>query len=159
VFARFGNSWLEQAKLVGSGSVGSQVLQGTSVGISGDGNTVIVGGYADNSQNGAAWIFTRSTGVWTQQAKLVGSNGSGRPAQGSSVGLSGDGNTAIVGGPQDSAGVGAVWIFGRSGNTWTQQGGKLTGIGALGAANQGSSVALSGDGSTAIVGGQNDNAL
>lgn len=159
IFARSGDVWMEQAKLVGTGSVGSQVLQGTSVGISGDGNTVIVGGYADNSLNGAAWIFTRSGGVWTQQGpKLVGTGVSGRGAQGSSVGLSGDGNTAIIGGPSDAAGVGAVWVFTRTGTTWSQQGGKLTGIGALGAANQGAGVALSGDGNTAIVGGPNDNA-
>src|SRR5262249_58468448 len=61
-------------KLVGTGAVGvpgSQ--QGTSVAVSADGNTAIVGGQFDNSQRGAAWVYTRSGGVWTQQgAKLVG---------------------------------------------------------------------------------------
>ena len=57
-------------KLVGTGAVGS-ANQGQSVGISADGNTVLVGGPSDNP-NGAAWVFTRSNGVWAQQgSKLV----------------------------------------------------------------------------------------
>jgi hypothetical protein len=40
---------------------------------------------------------------------------------------------------------------------WTQLGGKLVGSGAIGAAQQGQSVALSADGNTAIVGGVGDN--
>jgi hypothetical protein len=69
------------------------------------------------------------------------------------VALSGDGNTALVGGLQDNGGVGAVWVFTRSGTTWTQQGSKLVGTGAVGNAEQGISVALSGDGNTALIGG------
>jgi hypothetical protein len=40
---------------------------------------------------------------------------------------------------------------------FTQQGAKLVGTGAVGKAQQGGSVALSGDGNTAIVGGPADN--
>jgi hypothetical protein len=51
-------------------------LQGTSVAISGDGNTAIVGGIYDNSNAGAAWVYTRSGGVWSQQgSELVGTGG------------------------------------------------------------------------------------
>ena len=56
-----------------------------------------------------------------------------------------------------AGGEGAVWVFTRSGRTWTQQGPKLVGTGALGDAVQGTSVALSGDGNTALVGGPGDN--
>src|SRR6516225_740876 len=92
---------------------------------------------------------------FTQQGpKLVGTGAIGPAAQGDSVSLSGDGNTAIVGGPSDNSGLGAVWVFTRSDGVWTQQA-KLVGTGAIGpfAAGQGSSVSLSGDGNTAIVGG------
>jgi hypothetical protein len=76
----------------------------------------IVGGYSDSSFAGAAWVFTRSSGVWSQQgSKLVGTGALGSAEQGYSVALSADGNTAIVGGPSDSSSVGATWVFTRSG--------------------------------------------
>ena len=90
-------------KLVGTDAVGGDVEQGYSVALSADGNTAIVGGPTDNSVAGAAWVYTRSGGVWTQQgSKLVGSGAVGNAQQGTSVALSADGNTAIVGGPHDS---------------------------------------------------------
>jgi uncharacterized protein (TIGR03437 family) len=73
-------------------------------------------------------------------------------AQGYAVALSGDGNTAIVGAPSDDGGRGAVWVYVRSGGVWTQQGSKLVVGGLGGSAGQGDSVALSGDGNTALVG-------
>ena len=90
---------------------------------------------------GAAWVFTRSGATWTQQGgKLVGTGhiGEGEFAHvgegefGASVALSGDGNTALIGGPGDDSGKGAAWVFTRSGSTWTQQGAKLTGTGETG---------------------------
>jgi hypothetical protein len=144
-------------KLVGAGAVGT-ARQGLAVAVSGDGNTALVGGLLDSSSAGATWVFTRTGGAWTQQGgKLVGSGAVGAGHQGAAVALSADGNTAIVGGADDDDGVGAVWIFTRTGGSWTQQGNKLIGTGATGKARQGSSVALSDDGNTAIVGGFADN--
>jgi len=134
--------------------------EGTSVAISLDGNTAIVGAPFEGNGPGAAWIFTRANGVWTQQAKLVGIgavDGAIGANQGFAVALSADGNTALVGGPFDSSGLGAAWVFTRSGGTWSQQGGKLVGSGNVGGASQGHSVALSADGSTALLGGWADN--
>ena len=113
--------------------------------LSGDGNTALVGGFGDthgDNSVGAAWVFTRSGTTWTQQgAKLVGTGAAGDADQGTSVALSGDGNTALVGGPSDNThgynSVGAAWVFTRSGKTWTQQGRKLVGTGAVGDAAQG----------------------
>lgn len=160
VFTRSDGVWTQQGpKLVGSGaSLTYGDLQGWSVGLSGDGNTAIVGGYADDAWAGAAWVFTRSGGLWTQQGpKLVGNDAAGAAYQGTSVALSGDGNTAIVGGQRDNVYVGAAWVFARTGAAWSQQGPKLVGTGAIGNAGQGWAVGLSGDGSTAIVGGYFDN--
>jgi hypothetical protein len=62
------------SKLVGTGAVGPNVAQGVSVALSADGNTAIVGGHGDKHSVGAAWVFTRSGEVWSQQgSKLVGS--------------------------------------------------------------------------------------
>ena len=157
VFTRMGGVWSQQAKLVGSDAV-DEAEQGISVSLSGDGNTGIVGGPNDNNFAGAAWVYTRSGAVWSQQAKLVGTGAVGNTLQGHSVALSGDGNAAIVGGPFDSNLVGAAWLYMRLGGVWGQQA-KLVGTGAVGGAEQGISVSLSGDGNTAIVGGPNDDEL
>jgi hypothetical protein len=162
VYTRTGGVWSQQAELVGSGGV-TPASQGWSVALSGDGNTAIVGGPYDNAGlsdvfgPGAAWVYTRTTGgVWSQEARLVATDAIGRAGQGQSVSLSGDGNTAIVGGPDDNSpsGPGAAWVFTRTGGVWSQEA-KLVGTGAIGPAFQGS-VSLSGDGNTAIVGGSRD---
>jgi hypothetical protein len=144
-------------KLVGSDTVG-QAEQGSAVALSADGSTVIVGG-PDDGGSGAAWVYTRSGGVWTQQGpKLVAVAGAN---QGWSLALSADGNTAIVGGYGDNSNTGAAWVYTRSGGVWTQQGPKLFANDAVGSANGGSqqgwSLALSADGNTALVGGPVDN--
>src|SRR5262245_20271722 len=157
VFTRSGSVWSQQgAKLVGTGAVGP-AGQGASVALSADGNTAIVGGPRDIGEAGAAWVFTRSGSVWSQQgAKLFGTDADGTAGMGGSVALSADGNTAIVGGTGDSD-LGAAWVFTRSGGVWSQQGAKLVGTGWVGVTQQGWSVALSADGNTAIVGGPGDN--
>src|SRR5262249_28091587 len=162
VFGRSGAKWSPPTELVGPGA--QDALPICSVALSGDGGTVVVGGNNDDGgDTGAAWVFTRSGGTWTQQQKLVGTGAIGSAYQGTSVALSGDGNTAIVGGPCDNgtcasagAAVGAAWVFTRSGGTGAQHR-KRVGTGALGSANQVASVALSGGGNTAIVGGDADN--
>jgi hypothetical protein len=160
VFTRTNRVWSQLgAKLVGTGGVGNQ-QQGWSVALSADGNTAVVGGYGDNSLAGAAWVFTRSGTVWSQQGnKLVGTGAAGIAHQGTSVSLSGDGNIVISGGNNDNNFAGASWAFTRTGGVWSQLGNKLVGTGAVGNAWQGTSVALSGDGSTAIVGGDHDNSF
>jgi len=158
VYTRSGGVWSQQGgKLVGTGSTGA-AYQGLSVSLSADGNTAIVGGRGDNNNRGAAWVYTRSGGVWSQQGgKLVGTGSTGAAFQGWSVSLSADGNTAIVGGYADNGSQGAAWVYTRSGGAWRQQGNKLVGTGNTGAAQQGISVSLSADGNTAIMGGSNDN--
>jgi hypothetical protein len=198
IWVRSGGIWTQQGpKLVGSGA-GGFAHQGSSVSVSADGNTAIVGGPFDDN-GGAAWIWTRSGGVWTQQGnKLVGSGATAFAVQGVSVALSADGNTAIVGGadaawvwiksggvwiqqgaklpgsspsvslsgdgntalvgmPSDNGDRGSARIWTRSGGVWSQQSNKLFGSGATGNAQQGYSVSLSADGSTAIIGGPADN--
>jgi hypothetical protein len=158
IYTRSGGEWTQEGnKLVGTGAIGD-AFQGDSVALSSDGNTAIVGGFADNQGKGAAWVYTRSGGVWTQQGnKLVDTGAIGNTNQGDSVALSSDGNTAIVGGGGANGGKGAAWVYTRSGGVWTQQGNKLVGTGAIGYAHQGNSVALSSDNNTAIVGGPDDN--
>jgi FG-GAP repeat len=126
---------------------------GYSVALSADGNTALVGGPGDNGDQGAAWVFTRSGEIWSQQgAKLTGGEEQGRGAFGTGVALSGDGNTALIGGEGDNEETGAAWVFTRSGAVWTQQGPKLGAAGGLGGDSFGASVALLSSGTTALVG-------
>ncbi|MDX2130505.1 MAG: FG-GAP repeat protein [Planctomycetota bacterium] len=152
VFTRAGTAWTQQAQLTASDGAADDEF-GTSVTISGD--TAIVGAYLKNVganvDQGAAYVFTRSGTVWTQQALLTGSGGAHTDYFGYAVALSGD--TAIVGATGDDVGAnvdqGSAYIFIRSGATWTQQ----TQFAASdGAASDffGFSVAITGD--TAIVG-------
>ena len=153
VWTRTTIGWSQQgSKLTASDAVGSDSQQGWAVGISGDGSTAIVGAPLDNNSLGAAWIWNRTGASWTQGSKLLPADSTGRASFGI-VALSADGNTAVIGGPTDDLGIGATWIFTRSGNSWTQQGPKLIGSGAIVKAAQGAAVAISADGNTIIVGG------
>ena len=116
-----------------------------------------MGGNGDNDNIGATWVFARHGTVWRQQGpKLVGTGAIGTAGQGWSVTLSADGSTLAVGGNSDIRDVGATWVFIRHGTVWTQQGAKLVGTGVFGTAAQGTSVALSANGTTLAVGGYND---
>jgi hypothetical protein len=96
---------------------------GLSVSISGD--YAIVGAYlADvgaHQDQGAAYIYQRAGGIWTQQAKLFAADGAANDHFGLSVSLAGD--YAIVGADNKIIGSkqGAAYIFFRNGNTWLQQ--------------------------------------
>lgn len=157
IWARTGGIWSQQGtKLVGSGSVGISA-QGFSVSLSSDGNTAMVGGAGDG-RTGAVWVWTRSEGIWSQFGnKLVAVGSDSSSEQGTSVSLSSEGNTAIVGGRGDSGRTSAAYIWTRSGNAWSQQGGPLIGSGDGNSANLGAHVSLSSDGNIAIVGGSGNN--
>ena len=165
IFTRSGGllgSYTQQAKLVGTGVIGTNGAdQGNSVGLSYDGNTVVVGGFLDNSGQGATWIFVRLDGgtTWTQQQKLVAGAIGTASQQGISVAISADGNTVAVGGPGDDssgANAGSVWIFIRLAEIWYQQGAKLFPTDGGAGTFFGNSVALSADGNTLAAGGFGD---
>lgn len=161
VFTRSENGWTQQGpKLAGAGAEGDYSFQGSAVSLSADGSTAILGAPADKGSTGAAWLFVRSGASWRQQdGKIVGTGAAGLASQGGAVALSADGRVAMIGGPQDRSprAIGATWVYERAGSVWTQQGDKLVGSGTIGMAQQGRSVALSGDGRTAVIGGMYDN--
>ncbi len=159
MFTRTGATWTQQGgKLTAIGETTNGSF-GDSVALSADGNTAVIGGEADNNYAGAVWVFTRTGSTWTQQGeKLTAKTGEeiGSGVFGASVALSADGNTAMVGAPVNNNYLGAAWVFTRVGSTWTQQGEKLTGGGEGGKGEVGTSVSLSADGNTALI-GSNDN--
>lgn len=158
VFTRSGSTWTEQRKLIATDGASSDNF-GNSVVLSGDGNTAIVGAYyADvgaNNDQGSAYVFTRSDTTWSEQTKLTASDGAAMDFFGYKVALNTDGDTAVIGAyyadMPGKTNQGAAYVFARSGTQWSQQT-KLTADD--GARNDyfGGSVALSGDGYTAIAG-------
>jgi hypothetical protein len=109
VFVRNGGVWTQQAHLVAS-DASTHLFFGSSVAISGD--TLAVGANGTGGSN-AVYVFERSGGVWTQQARLVPSGNGGE--FGTSVALSGD---TVLAGAYESR---VAHVFVRSGGVWTEQ--------------------------------------
>jgi FG-GAP repeat protein len=164
---------------------------GNAVAISADGNTIVVGAphessaargingnASDNSlyASGAVYVFVRRGDAWVQQAYVKASNAGQSDLFGMNVALSADGNTMAVSAPWERSAAtgingnqnddslpqaGAVYVFTRSGDSWSQQAyvkasntGRRANQGEeLGDGDQfGFSLALSGDGNTMAIG-------
>ena len=151
--------WTQQgSKLVGTGAVGD-AQQGFSVALSADGNTAIVGGSRRQLTRGGVGLHPQRRCLDPAGSKLVGTGAVGDAGQGTSVALSADGNTAIVGGLRRQLGRrSGVGLYPKR-RRLEPAGSKLVGTGAVGVRQQGWSVALSADGNTAIVGGLADNSI
>jgi hypothetical protein len=150
VYTRTGSTWTKGPKLTQGTEAQGTCEFGKTVAISGDGNTILIGGPADNSEVGAVWVFTRSGSTWVQQGPKL-TVGEALGEFGKSVALSNDGNTALINGSNPLE-PGAAWVFTRSGSTWTEQA-KLTAAGRIeGQDFAPEGVALSADGNTALIG-------
>ena len=150
VFTRSGNNWHQQAKLTADDGAAKDEFGG-NVALSGD--TAVIGAMfqddkGDNS--GSAYVFTRSGTTWSQQAKLTAADGAEGDAFGQSIALSGD--TVVIGAPHDDDkgnDAGSVYVFTRSGTTWSQQV-KLTAADGVAGDVFGISIAFSSD--TIVIG-------
>ncbi len=140
VFARTGTTWSQQAYVKPWNTTVRGGLFGYSVGLSGNGDTLAVGAYDEDRGKGAAYIFTRSGGTWSQQMRLQSSNAEAGDSLGCSIAISDDGNTMVAGafdedsllrgiqppneGSNDArsdVSTGAAYVFVRNGTAWTQQ--------------------------------------
>jgi hypothetical protein len=150
VFTRSGSTWSQQAELIASdGAIWNYF--GVSTSLNSSGSLALVGASAYNSSRGTAYIFSRSGSTWTQQAKLTASDGAVNDQLGWSSALSYDGGTAILGGYDvNNPYLEAAYIFKGSGATWSQQARLHPPV--AGTNTFGISVALGGDGTTALVG-------
>jgi hypothetical protein len=189
VFTRTGSTWSQQAYVKASNS-GANDLFGYVVGLSTDGDTLAVCAYDEAGSGkfpnaipdnlapgtGAAYVFTRTGGVWKQTAYLKGSRMQRNDSL-ISVAISGDGNTIAAGSSEESCLIpgidppacdidtyppqigssssGAVYVWVRNGNNWVEQS-------FIKATNPdiedvfGYRVALNGDGGTLLVSAPNE---
>jgi hypothetical protein len=154
VFTRSNGVWSFQQKLTANDGAAYDQF-GYSVAISGD--TVVAGAFSDDigtkADQGSAYVYVRSSGVWSFQQKLTDNDGQAMDQFGVSVAISG--NTIIAGAPLDDLAekdAGSACVFVRSGTAWAQTQ-KLSGVNSAGSYPGdlfGLAVAISGD--TAIIG-------
>jgi FG-GAP repeat len=159
-----GGTWVEQQKLTASDAAPFSNF-GHSVALSADGKTALIGApfagppaAACPALNcGAGYVFVRRGSQWVEQQKLTGSDAGIGATFGSSVALSADGKTALIGAinvacPTGANACGAAYVFVcEKGGVWIEQQ-KLTASDASMGDEFGSSVALSADGKTALIG-------
>lgn len=152
VFRRVGGTWIEEQKLKANDpTVGAEIGRAVSV----RGDTVLIGAELDSQSGwfaGAAYVFERIGGTWTETQKLF----SGDPDDGDAFGcsLSLSGTRVLIGALTDDAAVpssnrGAAYVFENAGGLWIEQQ-KLTASDAGDNDYMGSSVSL--DGTTALIG-------
>lgn len=212
IFVRRADGWMQESFVKNSNAQQGDAF-GTSIALSTDGNTMVVGAIGEDSQakgvngnqadnscyypdrdslyvldlacedafyetyginNGAAYVFTRSSGDWVQEAYLKPASTFFTTLFGSSVDISGDGNTLAVGAKGDTGvvintddpknidkaavqeaakllGSGSTYVFTRSGTSWTQQAYLKPSTISI-ASEFGGDLSLSNDGNTLAVG-------
>ena len=147
VFVRENQTWQYQAYIKASNTEADDVF-GSAIAL--DGDTLVVGAPQEDSPSrginndqgndttgtgsGAVYVYVRANGVWSQEAYIKASNTTAYDAFGASVAINED--TIAIGAPgEDSAarqidgdenseassGSGAVYVFTRTNETWTQQ--------------------------------------
>lgn len=175
VFTRNGGAWSQQAyvKASNTGEKDEGDQFGYVVALSGDGNTLAVGAIGEDSAakgingdqsdnsadgSGAVYVFVRSGGAWSQQAYVKSSDTARGLLFGYSVGLSGNGNALAVGAYDEDGGRGAVYVFARSRDTWSQEA-HLKASNAERGDSLGCAIAISSDGNTVLAGAFDEDAL
>ncbi len=150
-------TFTQQAKLIAADGASYDEFGGS---VALDGDTAIVGAPRDsigsNAQQGSAYVFIRNGTTWMEQQKLTASDGAAEDVFGASVAIRGD--IAMVGAPgHDFSSTvrdqGLVYVFVRSGATWTEQQ-ELSASDGASNSQLGSSIAL-GE-ATAIIGADSD---
>ncbi len=141
----------ETAKLIASDAAADDEF-GISVAL--DGDTAVIGARQDDdngSQSGSAYVFTKVSGVWSQKAKLIASDGAANDEFGISVAV--DGDTAVIGARQGDTRNGAAYVFTKVSGVWSQKA-KLTADD--GAANDEFGISVAVEGDTVVIGAYQD---
>ena len=156
VYTRSGTTWTYRTRLTASDGANYDQLGGDTgsrgTAISKDGTYIIAGARQDDdggSNNGSAYIYTGSGASWTQQQRITPSSYSGTSNQfGFAVGINNDGTYCAV--SANTMGFGKVFIYTRSGSTWTEQASVTASDGAA-ADNFGWHISMNGAGDRLLV--------
>jgi len=177
IFQKEEGAWVQEAYIKASDSRRYNYF-GTSLILSGDGNTLAVSAPQENSNmttingdrssqfdppiydSGAAYLFRRTGSNWIEQAHIKSTDTQQDSGFGEALDLTNDGNTLVVGArkqySQDAATrTGAVYVFEFDGEKWYQHS-RLIGSHSGGSDQFGQSASISGDGTTIAVGARGD---
>lgn len=164
VFTYTGTSW--NYDLIKASNAEDDDEFGSGLALSGDGNTLVVGAPEEDSSDqstpsdntlsgsGAAYVFTRDSGVWSQTAYLKASNLSSSAAFGSNVDISEDGETILVGAHSEdttASSSGAAYVFQYGSGSWSEEA-FLKAHNPTSVDFFGIDAALSADGNSALIG-------
>ena len=151
LYGRNGDGWAQRALLqAADGHAGDGF--GASLWI--DGDVLLVGADRANGNTGAAYVFTKQGDAWRESARLIAADALPGAAFGSKVLLAGD--VAFISAEDADGSMGAVYVFRRSGGSWSQAE-RITAPSRMENAMFGSALAF--DGTTLFVGefGRDDN--
>jgi hypothetical protein len=147
-------SWSQTAKLLASDQSGTNASFGVSQAMNSDGTKVIIGAQAQGGW-GAAYIYTYSSGSWSQEGStLLASDKQADDQFGQSVSMNSDGTRVIVGAFWEAEGgstAGAAYVFAYNGTSWAQED-KLVASDAQSGDWFGEAVSMSSDGTRVVVG-------
>ena len=147
-YTRSGSTWSVTQELTAVDGAADDSF-GISVALSSGGTTSLIGASGHHDSAGAVYVFNGS-GI----TAIAATNAAAGDVFGDAVALSGDGKTALVGANGKSVGghadAGAAYVLTFSGSTWTQQ--EITANDGAAFDHFGAAVALSGDGTAALVG-------
>jgi len=189
VFTRKSANWAKQMRLTASNAEPGDSL-GCSLAISDDGNTIVVGAFdedailpgiqppaagahdeADDTSSGAAYVWSRKDGKWSQQAYVKAFNTRINDQFGWALAISRDGNTVAIGAHLEDSGAkgingdmnditaedsGAVYVYTRSGDAWNPAA-YVKASNTKPGAEFGIAVALNADGKVLAVGSTKEN--
>ena len=157
VYFRSGSTWSLQQKLNASDGAENDAF---SISVAIDGDTIAVGSFLDDDDDkginsGSVYVYVRSGTTWSEEQKLVASDGAANDLFGYPVSLVG--NTLVVGAysddDNDASASGSAYVFVRSGSAWSAQQ-KLTAADGEAGDRFGYSLAIEGD--TIVVGAYTD---
>ena len=151
IFAKTTTGWKPVGQLVAPDRA-TYTHFGDSISMDKAGNRVLIGALGAGGFAGRAYVFSRaSSGQWSLTAELAPPASQGQTDFGTSVSMAAGGSVVLIGGNVYGNGTGAAYVFGDTGGSWQQQA-MLMASNPQAGADFGTSVAIDGAGTTAVVG-------
>jgi hypothetical protein len=121
VFVEHGGKWSEAQEL-DSPAGSAEDSYGSSVAVSGDGLTALVGAYSGGTdENGIVYSYSREADSYVLNGRIAAPDGASGDEFGYAVSLSALGNVALIGAPDHNSAQGAAYVFVRGARVWSEQ--------------------------------------